>query len=398
MQLEACVLLPWGHDDHPSARYPLIVSHGHYSPKWDAGGTFAETKPTCDPLESYQCVSDYYAYYLYANWTAPNGIFHGARAIVITVNHPTPFFDDSYAVNSANMGPYGDAIIKELIPTIEKRYRGIGEGWARGLFGGSTGGWETVAQQVFYPDEFNGAYAACPDPVTFTSYVTADIYRSKNYFFYDDPWLKRPRPSTRDHYSGLAFTVGEGPTFVDAYGEITSTLEEANHLELAQGTHSRSCNQFDIWEATFSPICQDGFPCRIYDKLTGKINSTVAAYWRENYDLAHIIERDWSILGPKLRGKLHIAVGGSDTFYLTNAVLDLRKVLERLGSDAEVTIGAHQGVGYQHCFNGYIFGSDGKPLPNSLTRLQYLQMVVPKMAVHFAATAPPGADIRSWRY
>lgn len=398
MQLEACVLLPWGFEEHPDARYPLVLAHGHYSPQWEAGGSFLETPPSCDPSASYDCTTQHYAHYLYGNWTDPNGPFHGARTLVVTLNHPTPFFDDSYAVNTENMGPYGDAIIRELLPEVEARFRGIGEGWARGLVGGSTGGWETFAQQVFYPTEFNGAYAACPDPLTFTSYVSANIYQSANYFFYDSPWLRRPRPATRDHYSGTAFSEGIGPTFVDAYGEITQTLEEANHMENAQGTHSRSCGQWDVWEATFSPACPDGYPCRMYDKLTGVINHTVAEYWREHFDFAHILERDWQSLAPLLKGKLHLAVGGSDTFYLTNSVLDLRKVLERLGSDAEVIIGAHEGLGYQHCFNGYMYGPDGKSLPNSLTRLHYVQNFVPKLAQHFAATAPAGADTTSWRY
>merc|ERR1712151_760871 len=98
------------------------------------------------------------------------------------------------------------------------------------------------------------------------------------------------------------------------------------------------------------------------------------------------------------QGKLHIAVGGSDTFYLTNSVLDLQKTLKKLGSDAEIVIGAHEGLGFQHCFNGYIYGEDGVPLPNSVTRDSYLQAILPKMAARFVATAPKGADVKSWRY
>jgi hypothetical protein len=103
------------------------------------------------PKAGYPGVDDLYAYYLYKNWTmSDSGPFHGARMLVITVNHPVPFFDDSYAINSANMGPYGDAIVYDLIPEVERRFRGIGQGWARGVFGGSTGGWESLATQVLY--------------------------------------------------------------------------------------------------------------------------------------------------------------------------------------------------------------------------------------------------------
>ncbi|MFW8303895.1 hypothetical protein, partial [Klebsiella pneumoniae] len=88
----------------------------------------------------------------------------------------TPYYDDSYAVNSANAGPYGDAIQYELIPELERRFRGIGAGWARATYGGSTGGWEALAVQTFYPDEWNGAWAACPDPVDFRAYTVVDLY------------------------------------------------------------------------------------------------------------------------------------------------------------------------------------------------------------------------------
>ena len=397
IELEACVLLPSGYDTHPSAKYPLMVSHGHYSPQWYGGGGFQTVQPMCDETSSHDCYTQWTAYRLFNDWSSDTGVFTNARMLAMTVNHPTPFFDDSYAVNTASMGPYGDAIVRELIPEVESRFRGLGEGWARGLLGGSTGGWESFAVQVFYPDEFNYAHAACPDPLTFSSYTSGNIYDSKNYFYYEDQWLQRDRPATRDHYSGTAFTPGVGPAYVDAYGEITQTLKEANHQEFAAGTHSRSCGQWDVWEAVFSPTCPDGFPCRLYDKLTGEINSTIAQYWREHFDFAHIIERDWATLGPKLQGKLHLAIGGSDTYYLTNSVLDLQKTLSRLGSDAEVVIGAHAGLGFQHCFNGYIYGDDGVALPNAVTRDRYLQSFVPEMAKRFSATAPLHADM-SWRY
>ena len=60
----------------------------------------------------------------------------------------------------------------------------------------------------------------------------------------------------------------------------------------------------DIWEAVFGPVCEDGFPCRLYDKATGAMNASIAAYWKENFDLKHIMERDWQDLGPKLLGKV----------------------------------------------------------------------------------------------
>jgi enterochelin esterase-like enzyme len=86
------------------------------------------------------------------------------RFVIIEIQHANPFYDDSYAVNSANLGPYGDAINYELIPFIEKQFRCIGQGWARFTYGGSTGGWEALATQMFYPDMYNGCFACLSRP------------------------------------------------------------------------------------------------------------------------------------------------------------------------------------------------------------------------------------------
>ncbi len=148
------MLLPEGWDTHPNARYPLFIYHGHF-PYTFTGFREEPPDPNLKPdfsarfrLEGYNRIQQQYAHQFYKDWTGPNF----PRALVIEIQHPTPFYDDSYAVNSANSGPYGDAIVKELLPYIEKKYRGLGEGWARFMYGGSTGGWEAMAAQVFYPD------------------------------------------------------------------------------------------------------------------------------------------------------------------------------------------------------------------------------------------------------
>ena len=185
MHLGAHVLLPYGFDDHPEAKFPLMIFHGHF-PK-DFGG-FRTTPP--DPnlkpdyserfqLEGYNKIVQEHEYQFYKDWTSKKF----PRVIAIEIQHPNPYYDDSYAVNSANLGPYGDAITYELIPYIEKQFRGIGEGWSRFLYGGSTGGWEALAAQVFYPDEYNGCYAACPDPIDFRAYCLVNIYEDKNAYY-----------------------------------------------------------------------------------------------------------------------------------------------------------------------------------------------------------------------
>jgi len=375
MSVGACLLLPEGFDSHSEARYPLIVYHGHF-PYTISG--FRETPP--DPslkpdwsdrfhIPGYNRIQEQYAYDFYKEWTGPNF----PRVIVMEIQHANPYYDDSYAVNSANLGPYGDAIVRELIPYIEKKYRGIGQGWARFLYGGSTGGWEALASQIFYPDEFNGCYAACPDPIDFRAYTIVNIYEHRNAYTVDSQWKKTPRPGTRNYL-----------------GEVNATLEEMNQLELALGTHSRSGGQWDIWQAVFGPAGPDGYPAPIWDKLTGEIDRKVAESWKL-YDLRYKLENEWKTLGPKLKGKIHIYVGDMDNYYLNDAVYLMEAFLKGTKNpsyDGQVDYGDRA----EHCWNG----DHGQP--NYVSRLRYHQMYIPVAVKRMEATAPPGADLKSWRY
>ena len=164
---------------------------------------------------------------------------------------------------------------------------------------------------MFYPDNYNGAWVSCPDVVDFRAYVTTNIYEDKNAYFVEGHFRRVPRPEKRQ-----------------ADGLVLATMEQANHYELVMGTHGRSGEQFDIWQATFSPIGANGYPKPIFNKLTGEIDPEVAKYWKEHYDLSAIMQRDWKTLGPKLAGKLHFFVGESDTWYLDRAVHLLHDFLE----------------------------------------------------------------------
>lgn len=376
MRIGASVLLPEGFDEHPQARYPLVIFHGHFSPTF---GGFRETPP--DPnlkpeyserfkLEGYNKIVQEHAHQFYKEWTGPNF----PRMIIIEVQHANPFYDDSYAVNSANLGPYGDAITYELIPHIEKQFRGIGEGWARFLYGGSTGGWEALAVQMMYPDEYNGCWAACPDPIDFRAFTVVNIYEHENAYYMDAKWKQTPRPGKRNYL-----------------GEVLATMEEANRLEMVLGSRSRSGGQWDIWQAVYSPVGEDGYPKPIWDKMSGKIDPTVAAYWREHYDLGYILKRDWKTLGPKLEGKIHIYCGDMDNYYLNNAVYlveDFLKSTKDPYYGGEVDYGDRA----EHCWNG------DHTRPNAISRLRYHQMHAPKIVERILKSAPPGADTKSWRY
>lgn len=374
--LGAHVLLPEGFDSHPEARYPLAIFHGHFPD--DFGGWRTTPPDTTVPctysarfkLDCYNRIEQQEAYDFYKMWTGPNF----PRMVAIEIQHANPFYDDSYAVNSENLGPYGDAITYELIPYLEKQFRCIGQGWARFMYGGSTGGWEALAAQVFYPNEYNGCYAACPDPIDFRAYTVVDIYKDKNAYWLESDFKKTPRPGMRDYL-----------------GHVSATLREANMRELVLGTKSRSGQQWDIWEAVYSPVGADGYPQRIWDKYTGEINPKVATFWRENYDLAYILKRDWPKIGNSLRGKIHIYCGDMDNYYLNNAVYLMEDILKETTNpsyDGEVDYGDRA----EHCWNG------DHTQPNAISRLRYHRMFIPKWAKEVESRAPAGADLKSWKY
>jgi len=374
--LGAHVLLPSGFDEHTEARYPLMIFHGHFP---EDIGDFRTEPPDADlepdyserfGVRGYNIIQQQEAYDFYQTWISDDF----PRFIVIEIQHPTPYYDDSYAVNSASQGPYGDALTYELIPYIEEQFRGIGQGWARFTYGGSTGGWEAMAVQVFYPEEYNGAFIACPDPIDFRAYMTVNIYEDSNAYWYDSRFQKLPRPGHRDYL-----------------GNVHASQYDYNRLEAVLGDKSRSGQQYDIWEATYSPMGEDGYPVRLWDKETGEIDHEVAEYWKENFDLRHILERDWATLGPKLEGKLHIYAGDMDNYYLNNAVYLTEQFLENTTTpyyDGEIEYGDRA----EHCWNG------DHENGNHISRLRYNTMYLPKILKRIKATAPEGADLSSWRY
>jgi hypothetical protein len=379
MFLSAIILLPEGFAEHPNAHYPEMVFEGHFP---DGFPDFRETPP--DPnlkpdyserfhLAGYNRIQQQEAYDEYKKWIGPSF----PRVLVIQIQHANPFYDDSYAVNSANVGPYGDAIETELMPAIEKQFRGIGQGWARFLYGGSTGGWESLAVQMFYPDHYNGAFVACPDPVDFHAYMTADLYKQPNMFYLEGANKHVEQPAMRDYLGHTLISVRDNVAY-----------------EAALGDHGRSGEQFDIWQAVYSPVGPDGYPKSIFDKTTGAIDHATAAYWHDHFDLNAILQRDWDTLGPKLQGKLHLYVGSDDTYFLNDAVYLMEDFLKTTGTpghgvpyEGEVQYGPRA----EHCWNG------DPTLPNAYSRLHYNTMYLPKIMDRIAKTAPAGADM-SWKY
>lgn len=395
MYIGAVVLLPPGFDEHPKARYPVAYWQDHFHPTFFTPVGFREAAPnngTADIFASYdtsyvskytKCVVNWicdeaydstyqvYSHQFYKDWTSGKL----PKMLIVSMQHATPYFDDSYAVNSANSGPYGDALTRELMPVIERKFRAIGEGWARTLYGGSTGGWESLAWQVFYPTMFNGTWTNCPDPIDFREYGATNIYEDSNAFYPNSEWVKdpiRPWMRTPEH-------------------QVLQTVQQASQMELVLGTHGRSAEQFDAWQAVFAPVGKDGYPQPLWDKRTGVIDHSVAEYMRDRYDLRFILERDWPKHGRDYAGKIHLKVGDEDSFNLAEAVRLTQHFLENVENPkygGSVEYGPRQ----PHCYSG----SPSESV--RISRLTINQRSLPEMADHITRTAVPGGDVTSWKY
>ncbi|MEO7041780.1 MAG: alpha/beta hydrolase-fold protein [Gemmatimonadaceae bacterium] len=288
------------------------------------------------------------------------------RMLVVTFQHPTPYFDDSYAVNSVNSGPYGDAVMNELIPEIEKRYRVIKQPWARWLSGGSTGGWESLALQIYHPDFFGGTWSSCPDPVTFSDVEGVNMYKDANAFYKQySEWQLNPTVNSRE-----------------VNGAIRQTAQQRYWMEFVNGTHGRSgTGQQDVWQSTFGPIGADGYFKPAVDSRTGLIDHSVTDYWRENYDLMYYLQRNWTTVGPKLEGKIHVYVGNMDSFFLDRATRELQawmKTTENPHYEGEFVYGDQK----PHCWSGPGTSAD---------RLK-------EMAEYGLRNMPQGTTTQWWNY
>ena len=360
--LGAVVLLPMGYDSHPDTYYPVIYQQGHFSLHPPFGFSTAE-----EPASGYwkKIMRSYNletGYQFYKAWNSDNF----PRMIAVTFQHPTPYFDDSYAVNSANDGPYGDAIMTELIPYIETHFRIIRKPYARVLTGGSTGGWESLALQVFHPKFFGGTWTLYPDPIDFRHYQLVNIYSDANAFFMPGHrWLPAARPFERE-----------------TDGQVTVDEQQDSQLEEVLGTHGRSGQQLDAWNAVYGSVGANGYPEPLWNKSTGKIDHSVADYMRDHgYDLTYYLRQNWPKIGPSLVGKIHIYVGDMDSYYLNLACYDLEKFLK------DTTDPYYDGT--------FEFG---RPEKGHGWQPINQEKMVRMMADHIVENAPPGANPKQWHY
>jgi hypothetical protein len=309
MYLRAGIILPRDFEKDKDRRYPLWVRIGGY------GSRYTTVAGMASGASGFR-----------RTWLADDA----PRMVMLFPDGAGPY-GDPYQVNSANNGPYGDALTKELIPYVEKKFRCVGEPYARVLDGHSTGGWVSLALQVFYPDFFNGTWSHAPDPVDFRSYELIDIYEDANAYV-----------------NRLGF---ERPACRDVDGETRYTVRHECQLEVVLGRGDRwwlSGKDWCAWNAVFGPRGEDGLPKPLWDGKSGKIDRSVVEHWKQ-YDLRLVLEKNWPTLGPKLRGKIHVWVGEGDDYFLNNAVHRLDAFLSRAkpAYEGKITFGMRRDHGWR---------------------------------------------------
>lgn len=362
MYIGAIVLLPKGYDEHPHVSYPVVYEEGHFSLRAPFGFS-TEDQPISPQMRARLTnLNRETGYELYQSWNSDDF----PRMIAVTFQHPTPYYDDSYAVNSVNNGPYGDALVKEMIPYLEAHFRMRPKPYARVLTGGSTGGWESLGVQIFYPDFFGGTWTLYPDSIDFRRYGSVDVYQDDNAFF--EPghkWIQVHRYIERT-----------------SEGQPEITIQEFSRMENVLGSHGRSGEQIEIWDAAYGPIGDDGYPKPLWDKRTGKIDHSVALYMRDHgYDLSYNVRTHWATLGPKLRGKIHVYVGDMDNFYLNLGVYQMEEAMKALRNPP--------------CDCDFAYG---RPLKGHGWQPTTTANLLKRMAEQIQKNAPAGEKTADWHY
>lgn len=307
--LKASVLLPSGYNSHPEMRYPVRYNVAGYGGRYTRINSLVKNKE------------------FMSWWTSAEA----PQIITVFLDGEGPY-GDSYQFDSDNSGPFGEALINELIPQIESQFRINRTPETRFVDGCSTGGWVSLALQLFYPETFNGCWSYSPDPVSFKKMLLLNIYEDENAFYNEREYL---RPSMRDIYGDPIFSIKE---------EIT----EENVLGISN-TYITSGGQWGAWNALFSPKGEDGLPKPIFNPINGIINKEVAENWKK-YDLLLYTSVNWPELGPKIQGKIHIWMGDMDNFYLNNSMRDFDDYLKNTvnpKSDADIEFTPMKG----HCYN-----------------------------------------------
>lgn len=280
---QAGIFLPKDFTKNPDMAYPVVVFIGGFGSTHYSLGNLARTFPA-DFLSN----------------------------VIFVVPDPSTYYGHGVFADSENNGPRGQALVEELLPAIEKEYRGKGP-QHRYVSGISSGGWSSLWLQITYPDHFAGCWSFCPDPVDFRDFQQINLYSKDANMYSDTNGARRP---------------------LARRGDIPSLwYDDFVRMESAVG----ASGQIGAFEAVFSAKGKDGKPVPLFDRATGAVDPAVAKSW-EKYDIRLVLENNWSELSKKLPGKLRIFAGGKDTFYLDGAARLLKTSLKSLASDAVVEV------------------------------------------------------------
>ncbi|SHE79695.1 Putative esterase [Mariniphaga anaerophila] len=310
-RLKAAVLLPASFYDEPNRKYPVRYNIAGYGGRYTRANSYVQWNKS------------------FLDWWQSD---EAPQIINVFLDGEGPF-GDCYQLDSDNSGPYGKALTTELIPYIEEQFRGWGTPESRFVDGCSTGGWVSLALQLFYPDFFGGCFSYSADPVDLENFQLINIYRDENAYTNEYGYL---RPIVRGNS-----------------GEPVVSQKDFIQFENVLGwndTYTTSGGQFSAFTALYSPKGKDGLPRPLFHPQTGEIDREVAEHWRK-YDLKHYVEANWKKLGPKIRGKIWIWMGDMDNFYLNPAMRAFDKMLQKMEnpkSDAIIQFSPMSG----HC-DGY---------------------------------------------
>ncbi|WP_170110364.1 alpha/beta hydrolase-fold protein [Flavilitoribacter nigricans] len=312
VHVKASVLLPASWYDEPDRKYPVRYNIAGY------GGRYTRVNRLVNSEEFFDW------------WMSDDA----PQMIQVFLDGEGPF-GDSYQMDSDNSGPYGTNLVEELIPLIERDFRGLGTPESRFVDGCSTGGWVSLALQLYYPDFFNGVWSYSPDAIEFENYQLVNIYKDENE--YVNEWGNL-RPLARDIYGDPRMTVKDFLQFENVLGW--------------SDTYVTSGSQFSAHTALYSPKGADGLPAPMFDPHTGVIDREVAEHWKK-YDMKILLQENWPELGPKLQGKIYIWMGDMDNFYLNPATRAFDDFIQRTTnpkSDATIVFEPMQGhcAGFDH--------------------------------------------------
>ncbi|MEN9440427.1 MAG: hypothetical protein RLZ33_503 [Bacteroidota bacterium] len=238
-----------------------------------------------------------------------------------------------YHIDSENLGAHGESLIKEVIPFVEKKYRNTSSATTRFVGGCSTGGYASLALQLFYPETFNGAYSFSPDPISFTSCLYTNIYTDDNYFVDDFGYTKMFNELGR---TDNPIAVKDWIAFENVLGR-SGTYLDANHGNA-------------ISALIFSPKGENGQAMPLFDAFTGEIDHQVAEAW-STYDLNKYIQNHWQTIGKSLVGKIYISSNERDDYFLDRAVRVFESTLQQLENPSpNATVDWVPGNGHCHAY------------------------------------------------